>query len=234
MSTHIYVSAKYLRRRVTDSFDFVNALAPSAPPSLLPLANGSQPGEYQLENQRRDDYDSVQFAVRQSFSGQHEWMLSYTRSSALSNALLDVNAVGPLQILPSLVPMPWDSPNRLLGFAYLPFSSGKAWTKNWSVAVLADARSGFPFSVQQQTGVVSGSVDSHRYPFNFDLNLALERIVTLHNYRFALRGGVDNLTNSRNPTGVYNTVGSAQFLQFLGDEGRHFVVRIRYFGRGAK
>jgi hypothetical protein len=55
--------------------------------------------------------------------------------------------------------------------------------------------------------------------------------VTLRGYRFALRGGVDNLTNSKNPTAVNNVIGSPRYLQFLGNEGRHFVVRIRFFGR---
>ena len=54
-------------------------------------------------------------------------------------------------------------------------------------------------------------------------------------YRFALRGGMDNITNQSNPTAVNNVTGAPQFLQFLGDEGRHFVVRVRFFGRaGAK
>lgn len=234
LSSRFYVTAKYLRRRETDGFNFVNVLDLYAPPSLLPIPSGSEAGIYELENSRRDNYDSVQLAVHQTFSGQHEWMLSYTRSAAQSNALLDVNAATPLQVLSSMVPVPWDSPNRLVGFAYLPMppALGKRWMKNWSVAVLADARTGFPFSAEQQTGVVVGGADSHRYPFNFDLNLALERIVTLRQYRFALRGGVDNLTDSKNPTAVYNILGSPQYLQFVGDEGRHFVVRIRYFGRG--
>jgi hypothetical protein len=33
---------------------------------------------------------------------------------------------------------------------------------------------------------------------------------------------------------VNNAIGTPQFLQFLGDEGRHFVVRIRFFGRTNK
>jgi hypothetical protein len=66
---------------------------------------------------------------------------------------------------------------------------------------------------------------------NFDLNIVIERMLTLHGYRFALRGGMDNVTNQSNPTAVNNVTGTPQFLQFLGDEGRHFVVRIRFFGR---
>ena len=81
---------------------------------------------------------------------------------------------------------------------------------------------------------VIGAVDSYRYPVNFDLNIALERMVTFHGYRFALRGGIDNAWDQANPTAVYNVAGSPQYLQFLGDEGRHFVVRIRFFGRAGK
>jgi hypothetical protein len=77
-------------------------------------------------------------------------------------------------------------------------------------------------------------VNSYRYPLNFDLNIAIERMVTFHGYRFALRGGVDNATDQSNPTAVYNVLGAPQYLKFLGDEGRHFVVRIRFFGRAGK
>jgi len=229
ISPHVSASVQYLRRRGTEGFDFLNTLAPDAAPSLLPLPNGSVPGIYQLANLRRDEYDSVRMSVRQSLSGQHEWMVSYTRSQTQSNAVVDAYAAEPLQVLPYLVPMPWDAPNRMLAWAYLPVPR-KKW-KNWSVAILADARSGFPFSVQQQTGVISGPVAAQRYPFNFDLDVALERMITLRGYRFALRGGCDNLTNSRNPTAVNNTLGSPQYLQFFGDEGRHFVLRMRFFGR---
>jgi hypothetical protein len=224
ISTHLNASVSYLRRRGRDGFDFINTMAPDAPPSLLPLPSATAGGIFQLSNLRRDDFDSVGITVHQTFSGQHEWMASYTRSRAQSNAVLDANTLVPLQVLSSLVPMPWDAPNRILAWAYLPLP----W-KNWSLAALADARTGFPFSVQQQTGIISGGVDSYRYPFDFDLNVTVERIITIHGYRFALRGGVNNLTNQKNPTAVYNIIGSPQYLTFLGNEGRHFVVRLRFF-----
>jgi hypothetical protein len=226
MSAHVFLSAKYLRRRGTDGFAFINTLAPNAPPSLLPLPNGEAGGIYQLTNLRRDDYDSIAISIRQTLSGQYEWMASYIHSRAFSDAVIDPNSPVPLQVLPSLAPMPWDAPNRLLAWGYLPLP----W-KNWAISVLADMRTGFPFSVREQSGLVVGAVDSYRYPLNFDLNLAIERMVTLHGYRFALRGGIDNITNQANPTAVNNVTGAPQFLQFLGDEGRHFVVRIRFFGR---
>jgi len=226
LTTHVYVNAKYLRRRGTDGFAFINTLAPDAPPSLLPLPNATSAGVYQLMNLRRDDYDSVAISVRQTFSGQYEWAASYTHSRAISNAVLDPVTAQPLQVLPNLVPMPWDAPDRVLAWAYLPLP----W-KDWAVSALADMRTGFPYSVRDQTGLVVGGVDSYRFPLNFDLNLAIERMVTLRGYRFALRGGVDNLTDRANPTAVNNVTGAPQFLQFLGAEGRHFVVRVRFFGR---
>lgn len=222
----IYTTVKYLRRRGTDEFAFINTLAPDAPASLLPLSNGATPGIYQLTNLRRDDFDSVQFSVRQTLSGQYEWMASYTRSRATSNAVVDPNSAQALQVLPGFVPMPWDASNRVLGWGYFPLPF-----KYWAASVLADMRSGFPFSVRQQTGVISGPVDSYRYPVNFDLNVAIERMITFGGFRFALRGGVDNLTNQANPTAVNNVAGSPQYLQFFGKEGRHFVVRIRFYGR---
>ena len=224
--THVYVSAKYLRRRGTDGFAFVNTIAPDAPPSLLPLPTANSGGVYQLTNLRRDDYDSFAISVRQTLSGQFEWMASYTHSRAVSNGVLDPNTAQPLQVLASFVPMPWDTPNRILAWGYLPLP----W-KHWAVSALADLRSGFPFSVRDQTGLIAGGVDSYRYPINFDINIAIERMITLRGYRFALRGGIDNLTGQANPTAVNNVTGALQFLQFLGDEGRHFVVRIRFFGR---
>jgi hypothetical protein len=117
ISSHLSASVKYSRRRGTDGFDFVNTLAPDAPASLLLLPSGTSPGLYQLANLRQDNYDSVQLTVRQPFSGQYEWMASYTRSQAQSNAVLDPDSPEPLQVLPYLVAMPWDAPNRLLGWA---------------------------------------------------------------------------------------------------------------------
>jgi hypothetical protein len=229
LSPHIFLTARYLRRRGTDEFAFINTAAPDSPPSLLPLPSSDAPGIYQLTNLRRDDYDSIAFSVRQTLSGQFAWMASYTHSKSLSNTVLDPDSPEPLQVLANFVPMPWDVPNHILAWGYLPLP----W-KNWAISVLADMRTGFPFSIRDQTGLIVGAVDSDRYPLNFDLNLAIERMVTLRGYRFALRGGMDNVTNQANPTAVNNVTGVPQFLEFLGDEGRHFVVRIRFFGRAEK
>jgi hypothetical protein len=185
-------------------------------------------GTYVLSNQRRDEYDEAAITVRQSLGDQHEWLASYVRSRAASNAVLDVSIDQPLQVTDNFGRMPWDAPNRLLSWAYLPFPF---LGKKWALAYLADWRSGFPFAIVDQYGIVSGTVDSHRYPSNFDLNLYIERRITVRGYRFALRGGVNNATDHRNPTAVNNVIGASNFLQFFGDEGRHFEFRIRMFGK---
>jgi hypothetical protein len=125
--------------------------------------------------------------------------------------------------------MPWDAPNRVLGWGYFPLPF-----KNWAVAFLADYRTGFPFAVTSDSGMVVGPVDGHRYPSNFDLNLAIERRFTFAGYRLAIRAGANNLTGHRNPTAVNSVIGAPQYLQFFGDEGRHFVLRIRVFGRALR
>ena len=226
VSHHLFASARYLRRDAANGLTYANASEPFGTPYESPLPGTVSKGVYELTNLRHDRYDSVDLSVRQTFTGQYEWMASFVHSRALSNAVLDINAADPIQVVGSLRPVPWDAPNRALAWAYLPLP----W-KNWAVAALADARSGFPFSIQDDTGRILGAVDAHRYPLNFDLNISLERIFVLRGYRFALRGGMNNVTNQRNPTAVNNVVGSPQFMQFYGLEGRHFVVRIRFFGR---
>ena len=47
----------------------------------------------------------------------------------------------------------------------------------------------------------------------------------------ALRGGFNNVLNHANPIAVNNVLGGPEFLQFFGNEGRHFVIRFRFFGR---
>jgi hypothetical protein len=67
-----------------------------------------------------------------------------------------------------------------------------------------------------------------------NLNLHVEWTLRLFGYRFALRGGFNNITNHNNYTVVNNTFGSPLFGSFYGSDGRHFVARIRWLGREMK
>lgn len=225
ITSRIFVGTKFLRRKGSDGFAFLNVLDPTAPPAITPQNNAL----YQLTNLRHDDYDSVGVSVRQMLSGQFGWTVAYTWSRSVSNAVIDPNSPVPVQQLPDLVPTPWDVPHRIVARGYAPLP----W-KNWAISAFVDWRSGLPFSVRDQTGLIYGAVDGYRFPVNFDLNLAVERMLTWRGYRFALRGGMDNITNQANPTAVNQVLGTQKFLQFLGDEGRHFVVRIRFFEKSGK
>src|SRR5579871_2770497 len=222
----IFASGEFLRKRGRDGF--IYSLLSAAPATTLQpeaLSYGFG-GTYQLSNLRRDQYDEEALTLKQTFGQQYGWMFSYIHSRAVSNAVLDISVDQPLQVVNNFGPMPWDAPNHVLAWGYLPM-----YFKNWAFAYLADYRTGFPFSITDLLGNVIGPVDSHRYPANFDLNLSIERRFVFHGSRFALRAGGNNLTDSRNPTAVKNVAGVPQFLTFYGDEGRHFVLRIRFFGR---
>jgi hypothetical protein len=121
----------------------------------------------------------------------------------------------------------WDAPHRLLSWGYLP-----AWNRNWAIAYLLDVRTGFPFSIVKDTGEIVGSVNSRRFPINLGLNVHLERKFRLGRYRFALRAGLNNVTNSMNATGVNNVIDSPNFLRYYGKEGRHGVFRLRWLKPG--
>jgi hypothetical protein len=224
----IRLSLDYLRRSGHSGFTYASTSSPDAAAIPVQALFGSPtlPGIYALANDRRDVYDAVHVVVHQSLSGQFEWMASYTRSRAASNAVWDPSVGQAFQALNGFAAAPWDAPNRFLGWAYLPLPR-----KNWAIAVLADARSGFPFSSVNESGQVTGGVDSHRFPFNFELNVHVERRFLFWGYRLAVRAGVNNLTDHQNPSAVNNVIGSPRYLEFLGDEGRHLVVRVRIFGR---
>jgi len=182
---------------------------------------------FQLTNTRRDEYHSAAVSIRQSLADQSEWTASYIHSRAASNAAVDLSIDQPIRVRDNLGPVPWDAPERFLATAFLPVPR----FKTFSVAVLVDARSGFPFSVTDETGQVVGKVNSHRFPPTLDLNLHIERRFTLHRYRFAIRAGFNNVTDHPNPSAVNSVIGATQYLQFLGNEGRHFLLRFRLLGR---
>ena len=218
-----------LRRHSTRGFSYVNALEPDGalPAGInftgvpIPLA-----AVYDLTNQRVDTYDSAEVSIRQPLKGRYEWMVSYTRGRAISNAVVDRSIDQPLVVTDNSGPLPWDAPNRLLSWGYLP-----TWWKNWAIAYLLDWHSGFPFSVQDQYGQLVGVVDDHRFRQFFELNFFAERQLTVRGYRLALRGGFNNITGHFNPNIVDNVVGGPTYLQESGGQSRALNFRVRFLGR---
>jgi hypothetical protein len=223
----VFAGTEFLRKRGRDGFVYSPLAGETGTVTVQQQAlSYGFGGTYALTNLRRDAYDEVALTVKQNFGEQYGWMASYVRSRAVSNAVLDASVDQPLQVLNNFGHMPWDAPNRLLGWGYLPL-----YGKKWAIAFLADYRTGFPFAVTDPLGNVVGAVDSHRFPPNFDFNLAVERRFVFRGYRYAIRGGANNLTDHRNYSAVNKVIGAPQYLSFFGNEGRHFVIRIRFFGK---
>ena len=208
-SPALRLSANYLRRRGVDGFTYEDP--------------GTQ--AFELTNMGRDLYDAASVALHHSFGKRYEWFASYTRSRALSNEVLDISVDQPLRVLDNYGRVSWDTPNRFVGWGYLP-----GWNPKWAIAWLLDWRTGYPFSVMNDKGEIVGQVNSHRFPANFELNVHLERRVRWRKFHFALRAGYNNVTNHLNATSVNSTVESENFLRFYGRQGRHLVFRLRWLG----
>lgn len=181
---------------------------------------------YNLSTQRRDRYTAVEITLRQPIRRQYEWLFSYTRSKARSNAVVDQSIDEPLFIGDNAGALPWDTPNRWMSWGYLPTPF-----RNWAVAYLAEWRTGFPYSVQDGYGQIIGPVNAYRYNAFFELNLFLERRIALRGQWWGVRFGFNNITNHKNPNVVNNVIGSPQFLQTFGGQTRAFNVRIRWLGK---
>jgi Carboxypeptidase regulatory-like domain len=223
-----FARLNYLRKRGRDGFTFANRL--SGDPAALAkqaagLGGAGFGGIFQPINSRRDVYDSVEVTVRKNFLKQYTWLGSYTRSRARSNSVLDISIDNPVLFSDNFGPMPWDAPNRFLSWSYFPLS------QRWAFAYMLEWRSGYPFSVEDERGSILGGVNSHRFPDFFELNVQLERRLDLFGYRWALRAGVNNLTNRLNPTLVNNVTASPDFLGFYGGSSRAFITRIRWLGK---
>jgi hypothetical protein len=217
-----------LRRRSTRGFDYTNNL-PAAEQLPAILAGAPNPGpvtaDYLLTNQRQDQYDSVEVGLHQLFKGRFEWMVSYTRSMAESNAVIERTVDQPLSVSADTGPLPWDAPNRVLSWGYLP-----SWSKSWAFAYLLDWHSGFPFSTQDPYGQLVGAVDDRRFPTYFELNLFIERILSIRGYRVALRAGFNNITGHFNPTVVDNVLGGSTYLREYGGQARALNFQMRFLG----
>lgn len=181
---------------------------------------------YELSNARGDRYDAIELTLRQNFRHEYSWMASYVRSRARSTAALDLSADTALLVDENAGRLPWDAPHRFLSWGYLP-----TFWRDWAVAYLAEFRSGFPFSVQDELGQIQGGVNSRSYPDFFELNIHIEKRFHFRGQRWALRLGANNILNRNNPNVVNNNIDSPRFLTYYGGQSRAFNVRIRWLGK---
>jgi outer membrane receptor for ferrienterochelin and colicin len=224
----LFARTNYLRKRGRDGFAFTNRLNSGITAETLEAADLGGAGfdaVYQVMNFRRDVYDALEITVRKNFLKQYTWLGSYTRSRALSSAVLDISVESLTTFADNFGPMPWDAPHRLLSWSYFPLS------EKWALAYMLEWRSGYPFSVENEGGRIIGAANSRRFPDFFELNVHLERRFDFRGHRWALRGGVNNLVDRLNPTVVNNNISSPDFLRYAGGTSRAFVTRIRWLGK---
>jgi hypothetical protein len=228
LPTMLQAKVAWLRRRYSDGFNYANDLPTSEQLPAI-LAGAPNPGpltaDYVLTNQRQDAYDSLQISLRQPLKGRFDWMVSYTRSRAESNAVIERTVDQPLSVFADTGPLPWDAPNRLLSWGYLP-----TWKKDWAFAYVLDWHSGLPFSIQNAYGQLVGPPDGNRFPQYFALNLFVERIITFRDYRLALRAGLNNVTGHFNPTLVSNVVGGSTYLSEYAGQSRAVLFQMKLLG----
>ena len=210
----IHLRIETLEKRGREGFAFFN---------VHPVATTG--GVYQLLNVQNGRYDSIQITAEKKFAQNHQFMISYTRSRARSNAVLDFSLDNPIFARQAGGALPWDTPNHLVSWGWFPL------TKKIDLAYSLDWHTGFPFSVVNQQQQIAGAPDSHRFPDYFALNVHVERRFRFHGYEFALRVGSNNITGRKDPTVVNNNIDSPQFLTFSSFQKRAFTGRIRFLGR---
>lgn len=212
----VFLRTEYIEKRGHDGWTYVN---PCTGPS------GCFAGTFFLVSAQHDRYDAVVVSVRRRFKGGHVFYVSYTHSSARSNAVLDFNVDNPYFSPQAGGPLPWDTPNRVLSWGILPL------VRQFDLAYTLDWRDGFPFSVVDQNQELVGPPDRLRFPAFFSLNVALEKRVSLFGFRWEVRGGIDDITGRQNPYSVDNNIDSPTFLTYGSIGGRAFTGQVRLLGK---
>jgi hypothetical protein len=214
----IYAGANFLQKRASDGFVYANQ---------GPV--GALYGTYLLTNARQDHYISEEIDARRTFANGYKLFAAYTHSSARTNAALNyepaISLLGPQQS----GPLPWNTPNRVISWGWLPLLLPKL-KKNWDFVYTLDWHSGFPFDAVNANQQLVGAAGSQRFPDYVSFSPGLEWRFHFRGSYFGLRGVMENATNNSNPAIVNNNVDSPQFGTFSEFEGRALTARIRLIG----
>ncbi len=234
----IYLKAEFTEKRSNNGFDYdwinpVNLGLGSSCVAQTPCT-----AQFQLQNARRDRFDSFEINLRRSFENGHMIMGSYVRSRAHSDQVLDLNVDNPVFSAQQAGPYSWDAPSRFLSWGFLPLPKLPI-IKRLDFAYSTEYRTGFPFYLVNDQGQLASlpapaaqTIPTFlRFPQYFSLNTHIEKRFHAFGAYWALRGGFDNITDRRNYYFVNNDVQSSEFLAYSGYEGRAFTSRIRFLGR---
>jgi hypothetical protein len=186
-------------------------------------------GDFRLTNNRREHYTSLSLTARYTLAKSYPFLFSYTRSRALSNAVLDYSVDLVAFGAQGAGPLAWDVPNRFIAWGMAPLPSLPLIHK-LDFAFSLDVHSGSPFSAVNQFQQVVG-LQAYRFPTFFSFNPFLEKRLHFWKYDFAVRGGFENVTSHNNPSAVNSNVDSTQFLRFSNFDRRTFTARLRLLGK---
>ncbi|HLY39661.1 MAG TPA: TonB-dependent receptor [Terracidiphilus sp.] len=213
-----YLSASLIRKIVSNEFTYANQSGPAA-----------LSGTYLLTNQRQDHDSLEEIDLRHTFHDNYTLFGAYTHSSAHTNAAIDyiptLSYLGPQQS----GPLPWDTPNRVISWGWLPFLV-PGFKKSWDYVYTLDWHTGFPFTSINDNYQVVGAAGSRRFPNDLTFSPGLEWRFHFRGSYFGLRGVIENITDSGNYLVVNNVVDSSQYGMFTEPVGRALTARLRLIG----
>jgi hypothetical protein len=126
-------------------------------------------------------------------------------------------------------PLPWNTPNRLISWGWLPLPL--PWLKkNWDFVYTINWQSGFPFTSIDANHEVVGAPGSMTFPDFISFSPGLEWRFHLRGAYFGLRGVVENATGRLNPAVVNNVIDSSAYGAFTEPLGRALTARLRLIG----
>jgi hypothetical protein len=189
----------------------------------------AQAGAYLLTNNRLDRYASEEFDMRKVSADGSTVYVSYTHSSARTNAALDyLPTPSPLGAQQS-GPLAWDTPNRAISWGWLPVPLA-ILKKQWELVYLLDWHNGYPYTAVNAAEQVVGAAGAQRFPDYVNFSPGVEWKFHFRGQYWGLRGVIENATGSENPAVVNNVVDSPEFGTFSEFQGRAFTARIRLIG----
>jgi hypothetical protein len=215
----VYLRTNFIRKRGYRGWSYEYSAS-----SMGPLA---EQASFVLRSNRRNTYGYLEFNLLRTFKNKYPLYLSYARSSAHASAVIDYSVDNPIFGSQNGGPLDWDTPNRLISWAYLP----APFTRKFTITYFLEWHSGFPYSVIDEYQRLVGLPNAKRFPEYFNLNIHCERRFQLWRHQWALRAGFNNITGRQNPTVVYNNLGSPDFGRFSGGQHLTFTGRIRFLGR---
>ena len=214
----IFAGANFIEKRTANLLTFANESGATA-----------FAGDYALTNARQDHYDSIEVNARRLFADGYAVFVSYTYSSARTNAALQyLPTPSPLGAQQS-GPLPWDSPNRVISWGWLPVPL-PILKKRWDIVYALDERTGFPYTSVNAAQQVVGNAGSRRFPDYTSFSPGLEWKFRFRGTYYGLRGVMENATGSENPGIVNNVVDSPEYGMFSEPQGRALTARIRIIG----